>query len=326
MNPTIKSKEIKGFSQGFVTITIPCNVSYKYFNSLKDPDGGKNLDFHDPEVCMAAVAATAVCYFQAKLNGAPRDNLAARAPVLTCEALGSKGLVITITTTKSQTVLRKCCVMFAAWFVPNKLYGMYGDMAKVRSKTTLGAKGKTGYAWACNQLVSGAKSANILVTTTAKVDEAKFKTMMKKKFRADNLPGGVKPTPEKDSKDDSDCPDTVGSYEDTHTAISISKGHSAEVVRHFLWEYKIRSHYDGSTLWVGVHPKQWATKKNSLKTKKTIYVVNKWSKLAKSKVSKLGYALMAITTPSGNCTSSELAGISPSTKAADISSLLDQLF
>lgn len=323
MNPTIKTKEIKGFSQGFVTITIPINVSSKYFNALKSPDGGKNLDFHDPEVCMAATVATAICYFQTKLTGAPRDNLAARAPQFNSEALGNKGVIITITTTKSQTVLRKCCVMFAQWFVPNKLYGMYGTMAKYRSKTTLGDKGKKGYAWASNALVAAVKNCDILVTTTAKVDLAKFKSMMNAKFRAESLSGGSKPTAEKEIKED-DCPDTVGAYEDNATAISISKGHSAEVVRHFLWEYKISSHYDGSKLWVFVPPKQWTTKKNSLKTKKSVYVINKWSKLAKTK--KLGFALMAICTQSGICTSSELAGIKEDTKASDITSLLDQLF
>jgi hypothetical protein len=325
MNPTIKVKEIKSFSQGFVTITIPVAVSSKYFNSLKSPDGGNNLDFHDPEVCMAATAITALNYFRFKLTGAPRDNLTTKAPIINFEALGSKGIVITIITTKSQTVLRKCCVMFAQWFVPNKLYGMYGQTAKYRSKNVLGDKGKKGFAWAANQLVGAAKNVSIVVTTTGKVDEAKFKSMMKAKFRAEPLTGGVKPSAEKsESKEDDD--DCIGSYEDTSTAISISKGHSAEVVSHFLAEYKIISLYDGSTLWVFVPPKQWPAKKKMLKTKKTTYVVNKWSKLAKSKVSKLGYALRAMCTAGGTCTSAELSGISTDTKAADISGLLDQLF
>lgn len=326
MNPSIKSKEIKGFSQGFVTITIPCNVSYKYFNSLQDIDGGKNLDFHNPEVCMAAAAVTAVGYFQFKLTGAPRDNLAARAPIVNCEALGAKGLVITIATTKSQTVLRKCGVMFASWFVPDKLYGMYSQLAKERSKTTLGDNGKKGYAWASNQLVLGAKSPSILVTTTSKVDEAKFKDMMKAKFRAESLSGGVKPSADPIDPKNDDCPDTVGAYEDTRTPIIIHKGHSAEVVRHFLWDSKLKSEYDGHTLWVGIPPSQWPSKVKALKLKKTVYVANKWAKLANSKVSKLGYSLMAICTISGTCTTAELAGIGANTKAADISSLLDQLF
>ena len=59
MNPTIKVKEIKSFSQGFVTITIPVNVSFKYFNSLKSLDGGKNLDFHEKYY----ISSTLIRYF-----------------------------------------------------------------------------------------------------------------------------------------------------------------------------------------------------------------------------------------------------------------------
>lgn len=313
MNPSIKSKEIKGFSQGFVTITIPCNVSYKYFNSLRDLDGGKNVDFNNPEVCMAAVAHTAVEYFQSKLTGAPRDNLAARAPIVVSEALGPKGLVITIATTKSQTVLRKCCVMFASWFIPNKLFGMYKELAKTRSITPIGAKDLKGFVWASNQIVAGAKSANFLITTTAKVDENKFVDMMKNKFRAESMSGGVKPSAVSD--------DNVGAYETTHTAIKISKGHSAEIIRHFLWEYKLKSHYDGVSLWINVSPTNWPTKLKFLKGKKTMYVTNKWSKLG----AKLGYALMAMCTQSGTCIGSELAGIRDTVKTSDITSLLDQL-
>lgn len=322
MDPTIRTKEIKSFSQGFLTMTIPINVSTKYFNSLISSDGTKNLDFHDPEVCMAAAAVTVIRYYQYKLTGSPRDNLSAKAPTMNCSALGPKGIVITITTTKSQTVLRKCCVQFAAWFVPDKLYNMYSDLAKYRSSTVLGDKGKKAYAWAAHELVTAVKKVDILFTTTGNVDDAKVKEMMKSKFRATLLSGGVKPSPDKTEKEEV-C---IGSYEDNTTPIKISKGHSAEVIRHFLWEYKIRSFYDGQTLWVFVPPKSWDVKQKMLKTKKTIYVLNKWSKLAKSKDSKLGYALMAMTTQSGTCTSSELAGISENTKVSDITSLLDQLF
>jgi hypothetical protein len=319
MHPIINSKSIKGLSQGFVTITIPVNANNKYINSLKCQEGSQDLDFHDPDVCLSAAIVTAIDYFENKLTGAPRDLLASRAPTLDYEALGSKGIVITVVTSKSQTVLRKVCTMFAQHFTPNKLYGMYQDMAKYRSTSTLGEKGKKGYSWASNQILAALKNVNIMITTNAKLDEKKIKDMVIAKVKAESLVGGVKPALENKA---ASTDTVVSSYENLATEITISSGPSVVIIRHFLWDAKIHSHYDGKTLYVYVAPTSWKTRSVALKKKKSVYLENKWKKMN----ANLGTAYLAMAVSSGICTSSELNSLKAGPSIADITTLLDKLF
>jgi len=149
-----------------------------------------------------------------------------------------------------------------------------------------------------------------------------IKDMMKAKFRAENMGGGSKPSPESKKTNEKDDELEESSYENLATEISISSGPSAVVIRHFLWDSKIHSHYNGKTLYVYVAPNSWKTKSASLKSKKSVYVDNKWKKMK----DRLGPAYLAMAVSSGICTSAELNAMKTGPSAGDIMSLLNKLF
>lgn len=334
MNPSVNSNNVKGVSQGMVTITIPVNVSHKYVGALKCQTGEKDLNFENPEVCLAALVCCTTEYFSNKATGTPRDLFSTRGAVINYEALGSKGLVITATTSKSMTVLKKICAMFAQHYVPNKMWAIYNQLAKYRATSPLGEKGKKAYAWASNQLTNAVKNADVMLTSASKLDEKKVKEVMKKKYKAEQLPGGVKPSvaggakKSKSTKKDEPepaaaskaLPAVTSTYETNTKQIGIASGIAAVLVKHYLAEYKYHSVYDGSTLYVFVPPSQWKTAAAKLKKRQSDYV-KKWGKMGKS----LGLALYLTCAQSGLCTSKELNSVKANPTASDISNLLDKL-